>query len=803
MGYNTTTDEQFSNDAGRRSDDTPGSISPRRSQQHSGEINVKPLEDHAPPQSCEAGKNGHATAYYVIFVAYAAFMFGVSQKALYELDQKIVPSDDAMTYAIFFFRIVNEVRQGIGSAIDLIIQFSYNWLQDALVLLFSPVVYTERSSLIIINFAAFLFTTILIFRTAVWCKVRPFLAFCCAMLFAGMPWFFDMRMELNLTSLMVDTVYFCAFVSVCIFLARLVSAPYSRRAAIVAGLAVGLTIWSRWNAIITLSFPVAGFGVVAVIRLVFSKKLRFWSFLRSCAIVAAICLAFAGIYFGLEYRPILQYGFNVATSSSFDWPTKIAGAKWLLLNMPGLVIAGHWFYPDTSVTHVYAIVLTIVSHALVIYSAASGVRRVLAERPDQVLLGALGLIGATVFYGNILLAVTTFGGYFAAPGYRELHLLAAALAGAVCSTMSVLYGLLSQYRLPQLRFVNYRVAYVLIAVLVALNSARMVRSSLGASFDEAMWRSPSVTYGLPDVGCPTDYVGCRNGVELPQLYLPSNDLKAFALRLREAAIDKKMYFFWYGLLNEAVMNYYLAQENLSPLVAVRERTPFDHSVWLGTFTPKDIVSETWFRDWLKYILAKADFIVIPEKADAFADIWSSPIVAYHDDIVAAINSPQIAPDYVVWGIIEEPDTRVLVLKKRRAGDADDGLEAFPRTWGKPTQVIGRDFKGARIVAARMRRPIDPPSAEPVLVKRYKGYNIVHFEQLYVGVDNEVGAIDVAAVLANKAPRPPSAQFLLANSTVSLEAAIDRVAPNPAVRILHRLRHALGKLAALAHLTQTK
>src|SRR5690348_15674724 len=127
MGYKTATDEQFSNDADRSPVETPGLIS-RRSQQDSWDRNVKPFEDHALTQSGDTNKNGHATAYYVILVAYAAFMYGVSQKALYQLDQKIVPSGDAMTYAVFFFKIIDEARQSVASAITLIVQLNYNWL---------------------------------------------------------------------------------------------------------------------------------------------------------------------------------------------------------------------------------------------------------------------------------------------------------------------------------------------------------------------------------------------------------------------------------------------------------------------------------------------------------------------------------------------------------------------------------------------------------------------------------------------------------------------------------------------------
>ena len=33
-------------------------------------------------------------------------------------------------------------------------------------------------------------------------------------------------------------------------------------------------------------------------------------------------------------------------------------------------------------------------------------------------------------------------------------------------------------------------------------------------------------------------------------------------------------------------------------------------------------------------------------------------MAYRDEIAAAVNSVEIAPDYLVWGVIEEKPTRV-------------------------------------------------------------------------------------------------------------------------------------------------
>ena len=126
------------------------------------------------------------------------------------------------------------MRRATASArrILLIVNDNYNWLQDFLVLIFSPVLYNEQSSLIIINYAVFLIGTILIFRTALLCGTPRFWAFCAALLYAAMPWNFQMRMQFSLTSLMPEPVYMTAYLCAAILLSWLISNPYSRRIAV-------------------------------------------------------------------------------------------------------------------------------------------------------------------------------------------------------------------------------------------------------------------------------------------------------------------------------------------------------------------------------------------------------------------------------------------------------------------------------------------------------------------------------------------------------------------------------------------
>jgi hypothetical protein len=64
---------------------------------------------------------------------------------------------------------------------------------------------------------------------------------------------------------------------------------------------------------------------------------------------------------------------------------------------------------------------------------------------------------------------------------------------------------------------------------------------------------------------------------------------------------------------------------------------------------------------------------------------------------------------------------------------------------------------------------------PELLYAYKDYNVIRAGEFYIGVAQDLGQMDVDAVLANTAPRPPSEKFITARSTPDLEAAIDRYA----------------------------
>jgi hypothetical protein len=258
-----------------------------------------------------------------------------------------------------------------------------------------------------------------------------------------------------------------------------------------------------------------------------------------------------------------------------------------------------------------------------------------------------------------------------------------------------------------------------------------------------------------------------NANELGKSYVNNGDLKDFSLRFRDAAAGKYVYFLWYRIFNKAIVNYYAAQDNLPDITALPERTKTDRTLFAETYTPDLLAPESFYVGLFNYALSKSDFVVIPEQLEAYEALEPSPIVAHRNDIAAALNSPEISPEFLVWAVIDEYATRVLVLKRRDGSEADANLEPFPRTWGSPSQIVGREFKGALVVHRRSQTQIEADAA-PRLLYSEGIYNVVRVGDLYVAVSQQLGPLDVRDVLQNRGPRPPAQKFLVAHDISRLK-----------------------------------
>jgi hypothetical protein len=703
--------------------------------------------------ACSAARPAHTVLACALLAAVIAAIYLIGSKYLFETDQTLVPFGDSFTYTIFLFRALNAIHEGIGVGIATAANGTFLWLQGFLTVLLSPFLYNERSSIILINYFFLLVTSVLILRTAMLARVAPLWSFCLTLVFICAPWNINAHMEFNLTSLMPDPLFFNAFVLAILVPCWWLSAPQSLGAAVATGLALGIAVWARGNSFIYCGLLLPGFGAVVFARLYWARNQILNAVtLRRLAVVVAVAVVMTAVYFLYEFNAIYDYYFGVASSVLFDVHKKLAGAKWIIRNMPGLALAGGWYY-GAPTPRVVAVGLTLTAHAAAIASLIIGFRKLRGSERAELLTGALGVVGGSIFYVDLVFALFTFSGFYSDPEFRDPHTFEPAFAGITCCALSLLFAAL-RGREPK-RDPSY--AYFAIGAFAAILATYVLGSTLAEELKSHYSSTPSTP-------CDDRVYGQR--------YLPARDMSRLSGILSAATTKKFVAYLWYGLLNSQILQYYTVQRN----EAEPRELPLPNSelfdYWLSTFNPEVLTPEPKFRSYLQRILKEAEFVVIPETLGAYDEIWPCAIVAYHQDIADAINSAE-APDYVVWATVEDNNTRALILKRREASDTS--FDVFPRTWGTSKQIIGRTFKGAFNVSTK---PVGGPGTSSVTVLfSLNGYNIMRVGSRYVAASQRVGALDPSAILSGAAPRPRPSDFIVATDLESLRSEISVCRPD--------------------------
>jgi hypothetical protein len=728
------------------------------------------------PEYLKKSANGHIGrpiinfSYGVIGLCVLAVYF-VAQREIYNIDQTIIPRGDAFSYTTFLFEILNKSRDSFFSALDYIASSgNFIWLQHLLVLVFSPFLFNQRGSLIFINYLGFFVGVIVVFRTAILCNVGELWGFAITLLLAAMPWNFNAEMPFNLTSLMPEPLFVASMLCAMLLFCWLLIDPSSKRLGIATGVALGATVLSRGNAFMYLAMPAAAACLVFILRLMWPQWRLEARHATSFAIAVMVCGGMAAIYFYFTHHAIYNYYFGEAASVLFDYHRKIAGSEWILLNVPGLAIAGKWFLPITDGSPYYSVALTLCAHVIVLYSMIAGARKIASQDNGQALVAALGLLGGATFYLYMLFACLTFSTYYSDRLGRELHPFEPALVGFMCCVLSMLCGVASRQVTPRL---HRSLFYAAAAGLFLLASLGVTAASFQAIRDRNAWSAfdtSSYVFAQDNAGGKKAAL-CDQLNELDKTYLDPKDMERLSLRLSDETRDKVIFFFWYDVFNASIVDYYATQNDVEVPRLLPMRSDTDRYFLVNSFNPELLTPESSFRVYLKYVFANADLVVIPEQLDGFTRMWDSAIVKFRRDIAEAVNSSEVSPDYGVWAIVEDLRTRVLILKRRGRGEPDDGLTAFPRTWGTPAQVIGRDFPGAYLVK---QRPSWQSSAEslPQLLYAYRDYNLVRVGQFYVAAAHDLGPLNINDILTKKVPRPVASKFIVTRNITNLKAAVD-------------------------------
>jgi hypothetical protein len=85
--------------------------------------------------------------------------------------------------------------------------------------------------------------------------------------------------------------------------------------------------------------------------------------------------------------------------------------------------------------------------------------------------------------------------------------------------------------------------------------------------------------------------------------------------------------------------------------------------------------------------------------------------------------------------------------------------------------IGKNFMAEHVTSIGECLKDEGYAATLQALCTYKGYNVVRFRESYFVLAQELGAIDLPAIMAHEAPRPPAAKFMVASDVSSLKAIL--------------------------------
>ena len=89
--------------------------------------------------------------------------------------------------------------------------------------------------------------------------------------------------------------------------------------------------------------------------------------------------------------------------------------------------------------------------------------------------------------------------------------------------------------------------------------------------------------------------------------------------------------------------------------------------------------------------------------------------------------------------------------------------------------IGKNFRAEHVTSIGECLKDEGYAATLQVLCTYKGYNVVRFGEPYFVIAQELGAVDLPAIMTHEAPRPPAKKFMVVSDLLSLKAILETFA----------------------------
>jgi hypothetical protein len=585
---------------------------------------------------------GNNYTYYLSGVVILV-LYLISMKYSYLYHKALVPRGDPFSYCVNFFAFLDTLQLDYWGGIASLFKGG-NWylLINTFLALLSPILVKEPYSIMLVNFILFGCASISVLRIANYLKYSVSTSFFLASLIFIFPSNYGFKYSVSLSQMQLDTAFLAAMIIAIANTLIYCFEPNSKKNAFIAGVSIGLGVWSRGNSLLYLAICLAFPLVVAIRNIIINYHLQNRkSFLSAFCFFLLPLVLMVGIFFGAYWKSILDY-YSVHKGVISNQSTIDFRVLWLMLkSYPGRF----WNYGT-----VYPI-FTLMMHAIVIFSlfASFTLRKGSGSGNVKKELNIISITGAVIFYGILLFNLI----FLSKSQFNVMHIHVLLNAGLVFCCFSLF-------------------SVIITTLKNKLDYKKCLRPSIIAIM--------VLFYG-----------GTLTAIQTPKEPLPfaatPHEVEAFAINLHKFLENRSMAILWYETYNLAIINYYRIKNDLPSIQFYTNQ--YWRDLWLPPYREDN--KENIMKG-IKEALNNADFVLIPEFSDSY--FLHAPYPFYHvgKEFAAYLNSME-SPKFIVRKILYEPTVRLLLLQKLEDA-VKEGIDRFiplKLPYGPSTQPSGLNY----------------------------------------------------------------------------------------------------------------
>lgn len=586
-------------------------------------------DESSPTSVCVMGLTLFVLIYYLIDISFYI-----------RYEEKVLPFGDPFTYAIGFFKLLDDAHRNYLSALLSTVngQRNWYWLLNILISVLSPILVKESFSISLVNFLLFWLASLSFFRLGrsvggSWAQ---------AFLIGMLVWIFPINYGFSTYASVPVTGLDAAFTAALyIALANTLTFAYNPSNflnASIAGLACGVAVWGRGNSIPTV-FMVVCVPLAWVVWIGWQHRgIRVW---RNLACCLAIFGGMAVYFYWTNWGPLVEYYSN-QTQMASRHPWSFRDARVWLLNIPGYLF---WRYTNSPVTIFVSMVLHVfMTVSLWFTFSKERWGKVGVTSPILRVFSAAGvLIYSVTYVTNIVL--------FTDPLFT--------LENVLLIYQPMLCGIALVFAVVLLLYVPRSVSKLRVNLVLLVVAGMLIFAVAFTSMQTPM------NWGLDR---PTP-----------------REVERFALEIDGLLAGEPLSILWYGFYNPRILTFYRVKSDLPDLRYYMGR--YYNNLWSAVDYSNE--NREHIRQEVREHFLKSGLIIIPEYWDLYTENQPYALYKFRADLVAFLNSNEAPRLRVLRTLTDHPGARLVVLQREELAHGR-GIP-FPLPYGKKPDPTSLDF----------------------------------------------------------------------------------------------------------------